>query len=654
MGAYTNLKNAIKQVIKQNGNQEITGQLLQNTLLSMVDTLGTDYKYCGIATPTTVPSTDEGNMYYFAKESGSYTNFTDSAHTNLHIDEQGLYVFTKNAETDWWSSENLVSITQELGDSKDKTISQKAINDAINDAIEGVKKEVIKNYFPGFCYTQNEKFNNKQIPKTYIYSVGMSNILRVPTSNFTVRNVPIKGTYESYIVPAIIYLNKNFSLVSVSEESTDGTISVDVSKLDNSIFYMCVQGHKGYSPIIEYTQLNNLKLDTGISLFSILYTNDAINDANDAIEGVKKEVIKNYFPGFCYTQNEKFNNKQIPKTYIYSVGMSNILRVPTSNFTVRNVPIKGTYESYIVPAIIYLNKNFSLVSVSEESTDGTISVDVSKLDNSIFYMCVQGHKGYSPIIEYTQLNNLKLDTGISLFSILYTNDAINDANDAIEGVKKEVIKNYLYSKKILAVGDSMVQGHSLSDSKNQTWLAKIAIRNNMTRYNKGTNGAKLAKIEYNGTTDNSVFSKICESNTSQYISDDLLSTLDYILIYAGTNDIQNDVQIGDIDSNIATEFCGAINSICKNLQSRAPKAHIGFISPQLRAGIEQKCQTYIDALKKVCAKYSIPVYDQGLNSGICWSNANLKNALTLNDTYHLNENGMEFISYKYEAFLRSI
>ena len=507
MGAYTNLKNAIKQVIKQNGNQEITGQLLQNTLLSMVDTLGTDYKYCGIATPTTVPSTDEGNMYYFAKESGSYTNFTDSAHTNLHIDEQGLYVFTKNAETDWWSSENLVSITQELGDSKDKTISQKAINDAINDAIEGVKKEVIKNYFPGFYYTQNEKFNNKQIPKTYTDSVGMSNILRVPTSNFTVRNVPIKGTYESYIVPAIIYLNKNFSLVSVSEESTDGTISVDVSKLDNSIFYMCVQGHKGHSPIIEYTQLNNLKLDTGISLFSILYTNDAINDA---------------------------------------------------------------------------------------------------------------------------------------------------INNAIEGVKKEVIKNYLYSKKILAVGDSMVQGHSLSDSKNQTWLAKIAIRNNMTRYNKGTNGAKLAKIEYNGTTDNSVFSKICESNTSQYISDDLLSTLDYILIYAGTNDIQNDVQIGDIDSNIATEFCGAINSICKNLQSRAPKAHIGFISPQLRAGIEQKCQTYIDALKKVCAKYSIPVYDQGLNSGICWSNANLKNALTLNDTYHLNENGMEFISYKYEAFLRSI
>lgn len=37
--AYENLKSAIKQNIKQNGNQEITGSILQNTLLSMVDNI---------------------------------------------------------------------------------------------------------------------------------------------------------------------------------------------------------------------------------------------------------------------------------------------------------------------------------------------------------------------------------------------------------------------------------------------------------------------------------------------------------------------------------------------------------------------------------------------------------------------------------------
>ena len=37
--AYENLKAAIKQAVKQNGNQEITGNLLQNTLLNIVNLL---------------------------------------------------------------------------------------------------------------------------------------------------------------------------------------------------------------------------------------------------------------------------------------------------------------------------------------------------------------------------------------------------------------------------------------------------------------------------------------------------------------------------------------------------------------------------------------------------------------------------------------
>ena len=47
--AYENLKSAIKQAIKQNGNQEITGDLLQSTLLSIVDTVGEGATFAGIA-----------------------------------------------------------------------------------------------------------------------------------------------------------------------------------------------------------------------------------------------------------------------------------------------------------------------------------------------------------------------------------------------------------------------------------------------------------------------------------------------------------------------------------------------------------------------------------------------------------------------------
>ena len=38
--AYENLKNAIRQVIKQNDNQEITGSLLQNALITIINEIG--------------------------------------------------------------------------------------------------------------------------------------------------------------------------------------------------------------------------------------------------------------------------------------------------------------------------------------------------------------------------------------------------------------------------------------------------------------------------------------------------------------------------------------------------------------------------------------------------------------------------------------
>lgn len=55
---YENLKSAIKQAIKQNGNQEITGNLLQSTLLSIVNTLEAEYN----STPTVANSSTESDL----------------------------------------------------------------------------------------------------------------------------------------------------------------------------------------------------------------------------------------------------------------------------------------------------------------------------------------------------------------------------------------------------------------------------------------------------------------------------------------------------------------------------------------------------------------------------------------------------------------
>lgn len=75
MGNYEQLKQAVSDVIKTNGNQEITGEIMQNVLLTIISKIGNNATFAGIATPTTNPGTPDQNVFYIASENGIYSNF---------------------------------------------------------------------------------------------------------------------------------------------------------------------------------------------------------------------------------------------------------------------------------------------------------------------------------------------------------------------------------------------------------------------------------------------------------------------------------------------------------------------------------------------------------------------------------------------------
>jgi hypothetical protein len=75
MGNYKQLKQAVSDVIKTNGNQEITGAIMQNTLLTIISTVGENATFAGIATPETNPGTPDQNLFYIASKNGLYVNF---------------------------------------------------------------------------------------------------------------------------------------------------------------------------------------------------------------------------------------------------------------------------------------------------------------------------------------------------------------------------------------------------------------------------------------------------------------------------------------------------------------------------------------------------------------------------------------------------
>lgn len=85
MGNYEQLKEAIAAVIKTNGNEEITGIVMQNALKTIISSIGVNKTFAGIAKPNTSPGTPDANIFYIADTPGNYVNFNNIEIKKLSI-----------------------------------------------------------------------------------------------------------------------------------------------------------------------------------------------------------------------------------------------------------------------------------------------------------------------------------------------------------------------------------------------------------------------------------------------------------------------------------------------------------------------------------------------------------------------------------------
>ena len=261
--AYENLKAAIKQAIKQNGNQEITGPTMQSTLLSIVDNIGADYKFLGFASPSTVPPTsEECRLFYFASIAGEYINFPTAGENTHVVTEKGLYLLTKEANSDYWKEEILIGIVQELGEAEDKVMSQKAIM-KIKDAVSSIsiktetKKKESGQYITFFwthlffkkdtrlqLVVENPNGNVSELIQTSVYSVKKDGLLSSGYAKIVEHFETI--TDNKFIVdiiyPADGYLMLNWGDTPIKDNDTltakytlYGSLSQEVSNLNTKV-----------------------------------------------------------------------------------------------------------------------------------------------------------------------------------------------------------------------------------------------------------------------------------------------------------------------------------------------------------------------------------------------------------------------------------
>lgn len=119
--------------------------------------------YMGMATPSTQPDDSLVKRFYFAKEAGTYSHFG-----NISVPQGISILYSSNGKQ--WILQNLLEISQGLGDSTTKVVSQKTLKDELGkkaDASELAKKANIESVndivrqINGKFSTQEQKINKK-------------------------------------------------------------------------------------------------------------------------------------------------------------------------------------------------------------------------------------------------------------------------------------------------------------------------------------------------------------------------------------------------------------------------------------------------------------------------------------------------------------
>jgi lysophospholipase L1-like esterase len=187
------------------------------------------------------------------------------------------------------------------------------------------------------------------------------------------------------------------------------------------------------------------------------------------------------------------------------------------------------------------------------------------------------------------------------------------------------------------------------------WGERIARRNNMTIDNQALNGKYLTQS----------FADSVVGGQVNLLSSDC----DYVVIYAGTNDITNNVAVGTDGSTDISTLKGAMNTLVPMLLSKFPKAKICFITPYRRYirvnsttynEPNANQQTWINTLESMCESWGIPCFNNMKKSGISWLNDVQRSTIMSSTSYpygddtHLNDIGIEFASTKFESFLRNL
>lgn len=392
MANWSDLKAAVAKVIKTNGNQEITGQLLQNVLNNIISNLGANAAFAGIATPTTNPGTPDQNIFYLTSEPGVYANFA-----NISVNMGELAILKWNGT---WSEQtvkvglppNELNISTLYPTNGEGGTNKYSLTTAIAQVPSAYRKAGLKVSFV-------DESNNTH---SWEYKGGswiVDNFTEVGANKFSELSNDFSKKLEG--VTGIVDTYEYMKGSTLNEETArKGTMSLVVGESGN--YYVFKEGTSDV-----YWVTNHLKVKKGdvINLLSSVGTAGGNNpsiiffftdDVNKGFQKIKQDISTNfqyiaYSDGYIemaitIVRNGQFVNVEIKRASVYASIKDYMLDLSVINPGNTSNSDLDTKHYYQIGNNVYLENNNAALGKATKvaALIGLTSADLGRLPDRLY------------------------------------------------------------------------------------------------------------------------------------------------------------------------------------------------------------------------------------------------------------------------------
>ena len=421
MGNYEQLKQAISDVIKTNGNQEITGAIMQNALLSIISTVGSNATFAGIATPDTNPGRPDQNVFYLASEPGIYSNFG-----GVELTDQVLIFTNKNGN--WAKQDSGIATIAKILELGNKTSSY--LRDV--NIIDSFKKNEAV-----IVYGSVGEIASK------IEFIQSESFVSLTTNCKEGDEFVLSGQCVSVNARAYVFLSSDNKILLKSPQNEVLNDTHIIAPKDSNTAYFCYSANSAIKLEKVSTTIREIKNEITELQQDITEINKNVDDIIYTNEGTRREIYndglktKQYITpeGVLGTASRYWSVKfQVNKGIKYKLNSNNV----TNQTLCRIAGLKnGLISKILVPNESSEYKEYSFVC------DGTYDEVLWMLSNAYSIDGIPSiikYEGYvqflNPIIQlpstiYDNVYN-RMDNYVAKSNVLYAYANQSDAGDLVD------------------------------------------------------------------------------------------------------------------------------------------------------------------------------------------------------------------------------